>query len=153
MADVVSVIFDRWDRHPSIHEYGRTIDRRLDRLAGGSDQVPRGGADPRVPIRGFAARLELHETGPIFLLDPDKLPTLTPALDDVRAIARDWAKRSTGREPKMLSVMVRYGPAAIPGAVLDAHSSWERVKVTTDPLTVAEHLDDLIDFVLRMGGA
>jgi len=152
MADVLSVIFDRWDRHPSMHEYGRVIDRRLDRLAGG-DRVPRGGADPRVPIRGFAARFELHETGPIFLLDPDKLPTLTPVLDDVRAVAHDWAKRSTGREPKMLSVMVRYGPAAIVGGMFDDYSSWERVKVTTDPMTVAEHLDDLIDFVVHMGRA
>jgi hypothetical protein len=84
MTDVLSVIFDRWDRHPSMHEYGRTIDRRFDRLAGGGNQVPRGCADPRVPISGYAACFELHETGPIFLLEPDKLPSLTPVLDDVR---------------------------------------------------------------------
>jgi hypothetical protein len=107
MADLLSVIFDRWDRHPNMHEYGKAIDHRLDRLAGGSDQIRRGGPDPRVPIRGFAAKLELHETGPIFLLDPSDLPALAPLLDDVRAMARDWANRSTGGEQKMLRVKIR----------------------------------------------
>lgn len=151
MTDVLSVIFDRWDRHPNIHEYGKAIDRRLDRLAGGSDQIRRDGIDPRVPIRGFAARLELHETGPIFLLDPGDLTALSPLLDDVRAIARDWANRSTGRGERMLRVKLRYGPAASKGGVPDEYYSWQRVKVTTDPLTVADHLDELIEFVLRTG--
>lgn len=153
MSDVLSVIFDRWDRHPSSHEYGEAIDRRIDRLAGGSDQVMRLGPDPQVPIKGFAARLELHETGPIFLLDPSNLPTLTPLLDDVRGMALDWAKRSTGGQQKMLTVNIRYGPEASKLGVTDQYYSWERVKVTTDPLTFAEHLDELIEFVLHMGSS
>jgi hypothetical protein len=67
MADVLGVIFDRWDRHPNVHEYGKAIDRYLDRLAGGSGRIRRGGSDPRVPIEGFAARLDDHGlvvTGP-----------------------------------------------------------------------------------------
>jgi hypothetical protein len=110
MSDVLSVIFERWDRHPSDHEYGEAIDRRIDRLAGGSDQVMRLDPNPQVPIKGFAARLELHETGPIFLLDPSNLPTLMPLLDDVRGMALDWTKRSTGGQQKMLTVNIRYGP-------------------------------------------
>lgn len=153
MADVLGVIFDRWDRHPDVHNYGDAIDRHLDRLAGGPERLDRHGPDPRVPVRGFAARLELHETGPIFLLDPGELPALAPVLDDVRAIAREWAKRSTGSEPRMLSAMIRYGPAVSKGAVPDEYNSWQRVKVTTDPVTVAEHLDELIEFVLRVGGS
>jgi hypothetical protein len=153
MSDVLSVIFDRWDRHPNIHEYGEAIDRRIDRLVGGSDQVRRVGPDPQVPIKGFAAKLELHETGPIFLLDPSNLPTLTPLLNDVRAMALDWAKRSTGGEQKVLRVKIRYGPEASKPGVTDEYYSWERVKVTTDPLTLAKHLDELIEFILRMGSS
>lgn len=51
----------------------------------------------------------------------------------------------------MLSVNVRYGPPASQREFFDEHYAWRRVKVTTDPLTVAEHLDELIDFVLHMG--
>jgi hypothetical protein len=153
MSDVLSVIFDRWDRHPDIHEYGESIDRRIDRLVGGSDQVRRVGPDPQVPIKGFAAKLELHETGPIFLLDPSNLPALTPLLEDVRGMALDWAKRSTGNGPKVLRVKIRYGPEASKLNVTDEYFSWERVKVTTDPLTVTKHLDELIEFVLHMGTA
>ena len=149
MCDVLSVTFDRWDRHPNTHEYGEAIDRRIDRLAGGSDRVGRGGPDPQVPIKGFAAKLELHETGPIFLLDPSNLPALTPLLDDVRAMAREWAKRSTGGQQRVLSVQIRYGPEASDAP--DRYYSWERVKVTTDPSILAEHLDEFIEFVLRIG--
>lgn len=151
MSDVLSVIFDRWDRYPDVHEYGQAIDGRLDRLAGGGDRLQRAGLDPRVPIKGFAAQLELHETGPIFLLDPTDLAALAPLLDDVRAMASDWAKRSTGGQEAMLKVKVRYGPTAAESGAFNEQQSWQRVKVTTDPLTVAEHLDELIDFVLRTG--
>jgi hypothetical protein len=153
MSDVLSVIFDRWDRHPNIHEYGEAIDGRIDRLVGGCDRVRRGGPDPQAPIPGFAARLELHETGPIFLLDPNNLPTLTPLLDDVRAMALDWANRSTGGGQKVLRVKIRYGPEASKLGGTDEYYSWERVKVTTDPLTLAKRLDELIEFVLRMGSS
>jgi hypothetical protein len=153
MSDVLSVIFDRWDRHPDIHEYGEAIDRRLDRLAGGSHLVGRhGGGDPRVPIQGFAATFELHETGPIFVLDPGDLPALRPLLDEVRGMAIDWARRSTGGGRQMLQVKIRFGPAAAV-SVADEYYSWQRVMVTTDPLTFASHLDELVDFVLRTGAS
>ncbi len=151
MSDVLSVIFDRWDRHPDSQAYGEAIDRRIDRLAGGSDQVRRIGPDLQVPIKGFDARLELHETGPILLLDPGNLPALAPLLDDIRGMALDWAGRSTGGQPKMLMVSLRYGPEASKLGVTDQYYSWERLKVTTDPLTFAKHLDGLIEFVVRMG--
>jgi hypothetical protein len=48
----------------------------------------------------------------------------------------DWAKRSTGNGPKVLRVKIGYGPEASKLNVTDEYSSWERVKVTTDPLTV-----------------
>lgn len=148
MPDMVSVIFDRWDRFPSDHEYGEVIDRRLDRIAGGG--INRNGPDPRVPIQGFAASLELHETGPVFVLDPSDLSKLTPILDDIRAMARDWANRSSGGQPTMLSMEVRYGPVA---AGTGEYYPWQRIKVTTDPLTLAEHIDELIEFVVRIGRA
>ena len=144
MADVLSVIFDRVDSHPGVHEYGRAIDRHLDRITGG-------GSGQSEQTIGFPGRVERHETGPIFILDPSDLTALAPLLDDVRAMARRWAKRSTGGEPKMLTVNVRYGPAAGKREYFDEHRAWRRVTVTTDPLTVAEHLDELIDFVLHMG--
>ena len=152
MSDVLSVIFDRWDRYPDIHQYGEAIDRRIDRLAG-SDLVRRVGPDPLVPIKGFAAKLELHETGPIFLLDPSNLSALMPLVDDIRDMALDWAKRSTGGQQKMLIVNIRYGPEASKLGVTDQYYSWERVKVTTDPVTFATHLDELIAFVQRMGSS
>lgn len=153
MSEVLSVIFDRWDRHPNMHEYGEAIDRRIDRLVGGNNPVRRDGPDPQVPIKGFAAKLELHETGPIFLLDPSNLPALTPLLDDIRGMALDWAKRSTSGEQKMLRVKIRCGPEASKLGVADEYYSWQRVRVTTDPLTLATHLDELIEFVLRIGSS
>lgn len=148
MSDVLSVIFDRQDRSPSMHEYGEAIDRHLDRLAGGGDRLHRAGPPPRAPIVGFAAYVEVHETGPIFLLDPGDLPALAPLLDDVRDLARAWARRSPPGGPNTLQVRIGYGPRADPG---DEYYAWKRFLVTTDPATVAARLDELIAFVVRMG--
>ncbi|HET8621263.1 MAG TPA: hypothetical protein VFM27_19990 [Acidimicrobiales bacterium] len=78
---MLSVIFDREDRHPRIHEYGQAIDRNLDRITGGGPGQPE-------QIIGFEGRVERHETGPICLLDPSDPKALDPRLDDVRAMAR-----------------------------------------------------------------
>jgi hypothetical protein len=67
-------------------------------------------------------------------------------------MALDWAKRSTGGQQKVLRVKIRYGPEASK-LVTDEYYSWERVKVTTDPLTFANHIKELVEFVLRMGSS
>ena len=149
VADVLSVMFDRWDRHPGMHEYGDTIDRRIDRLAGGGGNFDRRGPNPVVSIQGFAAKMELHETGPIVLIVPADLPSLRPLISELREMARDWAERPVGASDPPAAVSIRYGPVA--NTVPHQIHSWQRARLTTDPLTVSQHLDELLSFVRRIG--
>jgi hypothetical protein len=149
VSDKLVIVFERSDRHPGIERYGSAIDRHVDELVGGRSKLDASGPGHRRRVKGFSAMIELHETGPIFILEPSDLRDQAPLLETIRQMARAWATRSTGGQPNVPEVSVRFGPVDAEGYP-GTHYDFRRIKVTTEPLTVAERLDELIAFV--MGG-
>lgn len=153
MPDLLSIVFERSDRYPSSEEYGPEIDRRLQRMVADRTQLAHHTVgSPRVEIRDFKVQLEIHETGPIFLFPPERLGQLTPFFAVVREMAREWVLRDTGGSPifDAPKMSIRYGPYEPERS--DASWQWRRMKITTDPLTAADRLDELIAAVLGEAG-
>jgi hypothetical protein len=118
-------------------------------LIGGRDKLSVTGGHPRAKLIALEAEIELHETGPIFFIESDRIDQSGDVFAVVRRLAADWAKRSAGGQETDASIAIRLGPyAAGPGGPYD---EWRRIKITTLPSDVVERLDDLVAFVVRGG--
>jgi len=147
MSDVLTVAFTRRDRHPNSRSYGEHTDQRLQNMTGRArsedDTEP-----SRTPLPGFPATVEYHESGPVFLFEPDRLHEVEPIIDGLKALAAEWAERSTGHEPRDLSVRIRLGPES--ESVYQSPWEWSPISVTLDPAKLPILFGEVVGFVSEM---
>jgi len=146
LTDYLSIIFDRSDRYPGMHEYGAATDKAVADLVGGQQNFDLTKPNPRAKLIALRGEVELHETGPIIVVEANRAANLEQLHPALRQMATDWGRRSAPDEEVQPKISVRLGPP--PEWPHELYSAVGRVKVTVDPQVVVHRLDEVISWVM-----